>query len=181
VERLHLGCDGWREGDWLRLLLHPVFLQLGFRLFGFAEEEKKRSAVLVPPRTRAVRWDLLGLLAANHAGGLSVPWEEAIAPHPSKRIARFVWHGGLPAACRAREENIMISFMRSSLESLGSALLTSWRLLLVLSLVLGLTRLCHRISRLAGVWLGEDRYWPFYTYISPNILAGVVDTPFPAS
>jgi hypothetical protein len=52
----------------------------------------------------------------------------------------------------------MISFMRSSLESLGSALLTSWRLLLVLSLVLGLTRLCHRISRLAGVWLGEDRY-----------------------
>jgi hypothetical protein len=100
-----------------------------------------------------VRWDLL---VETQREELLVPLDEAIASHPSKRIARLVWDGRLPAACRARD--IMISFMRSSLESLGSALLTSWRLLLVLSLVLGLTRLCHRISRLAGVWLGEDRY-----------------------
>jgi len=55
---------------------------------------------------------------------------------------------------------VMISFMRStsSVESLGTALLTSFRLLLVVSLVLGATRLYHRISRLASVWLGEDRY-----------------------
>jgi hypothetical protein len=58
------------------------------------------------------------------------------------------------------EGAIMISFMRSasSVESLGTTLLMSFRLLLVLSLALGVTRLYHRISRLAGVWLGEDRY-----------------------
>jgi len=54
----------------------------------------------------------------------------------------------------------MIPLMHSSalVESIGSTLQSSVRLLLVLSLVLGVTLLYQRISRLAGLWLGNDHY-----------------------
>lgn len=71
------------------------------------------------------------------------------------------------AVCREGmdEAGVMItmSFMRLSSsaawpEGVSSMVWISFRLLLVVSLVLGAARFCRRISRLVCLWVGEDCY-----------------------